>query len=73
MVLRVGSLLFAAILSAYFASGIFAGAHAQQSVPPPILLGSPVECAVLELCWVQNYFEQDPGPGAEDYTWGRRA
>jgi hypothetical protein len=66
MVLRTGSLLFVAILSAYFASRIFAGAHAQQSVPPATLLGSPVEFTVLEVCWFQNYFDLDPGLGAED-------
>ena len=66
-------LLLATIFTAAIAGGMFASAHAQQSVPPPILLGSPVECAVPEMCWVQNYFDHDPGPGAEDHTCGRRA
>jgi murein DD-endopeptidase MepM/ murein hydrolase activator NlpD len=54
----------------------FAGrdtASAQEQVPPPIVLGSPVDCAIPEVCWVQNYYDHDPGPGAEDYTCGRRA
>jgi murein DD-endopeptidase MepM/ murein hydrolase activator NlpD len=66
-------LLVASLFTAAIAGGMFASAHAQQSVPPPILLGSPVECAVPEVCWVQNYFDHDPGPGAEDHTCGRRA
>jgi len=47
--------------------------RAQQAVPPPIVLGSPVDCAIPEVCWVQNYYDHDPGPGAEDYTCGKLA
>ena len=66
-------LLFATLLSAGLAGWALAGARAQQTVPPPITLGSPVACAVPEICWVQNYFDHDPGPGAEDHTCGHRA
>lgn len=58
------------------ALGVAAGASqglAQETAPPPIVLGSPVDCAIPEVCWVQNYYDHDPGPAAEDHTCGRRA
>lgn len=69
--------LGAAVFAAAFVAAIFGSpaipAQAQQAVPPPIVLGTPVACAIPEICWVQNYFDHDPGPGAEDHTCGRRA
>ena len=65
------ALIFAAtLLAAVFGTP---GAQAQPATPSPIVLGSPVACTIPEICWVQNYFDHDPGPGAEDHTCGRRA
>ena len=33
-------------------------------------LGVPVDCAVGIDCFVQNYFDHDPGPGVADFTCG---
>jgi len=33
-------------------------------------LGLPVACDMSRDCFVQNYVDQDPGPGAQDYTCG---
>ena len=33
----------------------------------------PVACAMGEDCFIQNYVDQDPGPGASDYTCGTLA
>ena len=33
-------------------------------------LGLPVACDMSRNCFVQNYVDQDPGPGAQDYTCG---
>jgi murein DD-endopeptidase MepM/ murein hydrolase activator NlpD len=65
--------LSAALLSAVLVGWAHSDVDAQQAVPPPIVLGSPVACSVPEICWAQNYFDHDPGPGAEDHTCGRRA
>ncbi len=43
---------------------------AAEDVPRPPALEVPVECAIGRLCVVQNYVDQDPGPGARDYTCG---
>jgi len=34
-------------------------------------LGSPVACTVGRDCFVQNFFDHDPGPGRRDYACGR--
>ncbi|MGQ9370210.1 M23 family metallopeptidase [Azospirillum sp. ST 5-10] len=31
----------------------------------------PIDCTLGKTCWVQNYVDQDPGPGRADYTCGR--
>ncbi len=61
-----------AILAALIVAAPLHSAGAQQ-VPPPIVLGPPVDCKIPEVCWVQNYFDHDPGPGSEDYTCGKLA
>lgn len=33
-------------------------------------LGQPVECTLGETCFVQNYFDHDPGPGVADPSCG---
>lgn len=30
----------------------------------------PVDCTLGESCFIQNYVDQDPGPGAQDFTCG---
>nr|WP_320010723.1 M23 family metallopeptidase [uncultured Desulfobulbus sp.] len=36
---------------------------------PPVLQ-FPVDCQLNHNCYIQNYFDHDPGPGAQDYTCG---
>ena len=33
-------------------------------------IGLPMDCAGADICFIQNYFDRDPGPGARDYTCG---
>ncbi len=44
-------------------------ADAADAVSTPIL-EVPVDCSLGALCVVQNYVDQDPGPGAVDHTCG---
>ncbi len=44
-------------------------AAAADAVSAPIL-EVPVDCGLGALCVVQNYVDQDPGPGAQDHTCG---
>ncbi len=44
-------------------------AGAADAVSAPIL-EVPVDCGLGALCVVQNYVDQDPGPGAQDHTCG---
>ena len=53
------------LLAIAFASAAPAGA--------PIRLGLPVDCDMGGICMVQNYVDQDPGPGARDYRCGHLA
>ena len=36
--------------------------------PPP--LGLPIDCRLGDDCFLMNYFDSDPGPGATDFTCG---
>ena len=36
-----------------------------------LVLEMPVECKMGEVCYVQNYFDRDPGPESRDYKCGR--
>ena len=36
----------------------------------PISLGLPVRCALGSTCFIQQYFDHDPSPGAKDYRCG---
>jgi len=42
------------------------------SLPLPVLsepkLAMPIDCALGESCFIQNYMDRDPGPGARDFT-----
>ncbi len=60
---------FAAVLllSALVLSG---GLAAPAAADPPVL-ELPVDCAMGERCFVQNYVDHDPGPGRRDYACGR--
>ena len=37
---------------------------------PGLALESPVRCTNGQDCFIQNYVDQDPGPGSRDYTCG---
>ncbi len=50
-----------------FAATIFAQAAGAQT-PPQLEL--PVACEIGAVCVVQNYVDQDPGPGARDHACG---
>jgi len=34
------------------------------------LLNPPVDCTLGETCFIQNFVDRDPGPGAADFTCG---
>lgn len=60
------------------AAVLFAGvssigpAWAQDAAaPPPLVL--PIACEIGKTCFVQNYVDADPGPGARDFTCGTRS
>ena len=46
-----------------------AAAPAQDS----IILGLPVACAIGQTCFIQQYFDHDPGPSAKDYRCGSQS
>ncbi len=46
------------------------GAAAAAGPLPAPVLEVPVDCEIGVLCVVQNYVDQDPGPGAKDHTCG---
>ncbi len=43
---------------------------ADASILEVPILEVPVDCGLGALCVVQNYVDQDPGPGAADHTCG---
>lgn len=45
-----------------------AGAASAQT--PPIRLQLPIDCRLGQTCFVQQYPDHDPGPGAKDYRCG---
>lgn len=59
-------LLWAAI---GLASGLSAAIAGAASAEPP-QLGLPLQCDLGETCFIQQYVDADPGPGALDYTCG---
>lgn len=46
-------------------------AQAQGGPPVPFVL--PVACEIGRTCFVQNYVDADPGPGARDFACGSRS
>jgi len=60
----IGPVIGAALLAAAFHQAALA-----QSAPQFAL---PIDCRVHVDCWIVNYFDADPGPGARDYTGGYR-
>jgi hypothetical protein len=50
-----------------FAVLVFVQGAAAQTLPP---LELPVDCEIGAACVVQNYVDQDPGPGARDHVCG---
>lgn len=41
------------------------------AAPSHVALEIPVDCEVGKTCFIQNYFDDDPGPGRKDYACGR--
>jgi murein DD-endopeptidase MepM/ murein hydrolase activator NlpD len=58
----------AAVLSAVLAAAEAAAASSGHPGLPPLEL--PVRCQMGQTCFVQQYFDHDPGPGAKDYRCG---
>lgn len=46
---------------------LFFGAMAPAAMAEP-RLALPLDCTPGDTCYVQNYMDRDPGPGARDYT-----
>ena len=51
---------------------VFAGAIATSAAPleGAPTLDLPLDCAFGETCFIQQYFDHDPGPEAKDYRCG---
>ncbi|MBU1210486.1 MAG: M23 family metallopeptidase [Alphaproteobacteria bacterium] len=47
---------------------VLAAVAARGAEPPQLSL--PIDCRLGETCFVQNYVDVDPGPGAQDYICG---
>lgn len=47
---------------------LLSAASARAEAPS---LGVPVDCAIGRACFIQNFVDDDPGPGAADYACGR--
>ncbi|MDQ2102579.1 M23 family metallopeptidase [Azospirillum isscasi] len=59
----------AALLSASVLAGLPAVSRSAAAEAPAF--GLPVDCRVGETCFVQNYVDEDPGPGWRDHACGR--
>lgn len=46
-------------------------ASAGSAAAQPIELELPIDCVIGETCFVQNYVDADPGPGAADFMCGK--
>lgn len=57
----------ALLTAAGFTLLVFAPATSQDAGPK---LGLPIACTPGKDCFVQNYFDHDPGPGAKDHRCG---
>jgi len=67
------TLLHAPLLAVVISVGVSLSAATAQSTPaaaPQFAL--PIACTVHIDCWIVNYFDSDPGPGARDYANGLR-
>lgn len=53
------------------AAGIVLLRSAVPALAAPPTLDLPVDCAMGERCFVQNYVDHDPGPDRRDYACGR--
>ena len=53
-------------------AGLFVALYSSAvgAAEPPIRLAIPLNCRVNQDCFVQSYFDHDPGKGARDYTCG---
>ncbi len=70
---RSRRLTVARALAGAWVVGSMAGWSASAAGAEPPRLGIPVDCALGRDCFVQNYFDVDPGPGAGDHACGRLA
>ncbi len=51
---------------------LLAGVVTASAAPldQPLTLGLPIDCEFGKTCFIQQYFDHDPGPGAKDYRCG---
>lgn len=59
--------LAAGLLLLAFTLALFPGGPARADAPR---FGLPIDCRVGEACFVQNYVDEDPGPGWRDHACG---
>jgi hypothetical protein len=55
----------------YLISFVILFAFSGQALCAPPSLGLPIRCILGSTCFIQNYFDQDPGPGYQDYACGQ--
>ena len=48
--------------------GLIFTAAAWQQAAADLILSFPVDCTLGETCFLQQYVDRDPGPGAQDFT-----
>ena len=60
---------FATLFLAIAVTGLPAGSRPAAEETPAF--GLPVDCRVGETCFIQNYVDEDPGPGWRDHACGR--
>jgi len=64
MIVRMVAILTSLLASMLFDLGI------QPALGNGLTLGLPVACKIGETCFIQNYFDADPGPDARDFQCG---
>ena len=62
--------LIPGLIGAAFVLTAAPGLAAEGGADPPIRLALPVACQMGRTCFIQQYFDHDPGPGAKDYRCG---
>ncbi len=61
---------FVSLALLVLAAALALGAAVARAADGTIELTLPVRCELNKTCWIQNYVDRDPGPGAADHRCG---